>query len=58
MIFNDYVMFDPFTATSYGVVQAVNEMLQEGTWEISAFAFQPYMFCDIAVRRRAAFSAA
>ena len=48
VIFNDYVLWDPFMNTEYGVVQAVNQFLAEGGWTIVGFAFQPHMFCDIA----------
>jgi hypothetical protein len=51
MIFNDYVLHDPFTNDDYGVVCAVNEMLSTGRWQVVGFALQRHMFCDIAVRQ-------
>jgi hypothetical protein len=52
LIFNDYVMFDPFFANApYGVVQAVNEMVVAEGWQVIGFALQRQMFCDIAIQR-------
>jgi hypothetical protein len=51
LIFNDYVMFDHMTASPYGVVQGVNELVVSTGWPVVGFALQHHMFCDIAVRR-------
>jgi len=51
LIFNDYLLFDPFINAEYGVVPAVNEMLATGEWQVIGFALQRHMFCDIAIRR-------
>ena len=51
LIFNDYVMYDPFIDAEYGVVQAVNEFIVAGGWSVVGFALQHSMFCDIAIRR-------
>jgi hypothetical protein len=52
IIFNDYVMMDVHHLSPYGIVQAVNEFVNTGQWEVVGFALEPNMFCDIAVRRR------
>lgn len=52
LVFNDYVLYDPFTSGEYGVVKAVNEMLATGEWKVIGFALQRHMFCDIAIARR------
>ncbi|CDX34970.1 conserved hypothetical protein [Mesorhizobium sp. ORS 3359] len=54
IIFNDYVLFDPFLKAEYGVVQAVNELVTTTDWRIVGFGLQQHMFCDIALRRKAA----
>lgn len=51
LVFNDYVLFDPFLEKEYGVVQAVNELLQDSDWKVIGFALQKHMFCDIAIRK-------
>jgi hypothetical protein len=53
LIFNDYVLYDPFNQTEYGVIPAVNEMLATGDWRVAGFALQRHMFCDMAIRRAA-----
>lgn len=50
VIYNDYIAYDPFLKTEYGVVQAVNELMSRGGWKIVGFALQRHMFCDIALR--------
>lgn len=52
IVFNDYTSYDQYLGIPYGVVQAVNEVLQSGNWYVVGFALQPSMFCDIAIRRR------
>jgi hypothetical protein len=51
LIFNDYTLYDPFIRMEYGVVQAVNEMLDGGEWQVLGFALDRSMFCDIAIKR-------
>lgn len=51
LIFNDYTLYDPFIHLEYGVVQAVNEMLDTNHWRIVGFALDKSMFCDIAIKR-------
>ena len=52
IILNDYIMFDHLTMAEYGVIQATNEFVVEGGWEVICFALQQQMFCDIALRRK------
>ncbi|WP_240154656.1 MULTISPECIES: class I SAM-dependent methyltransferase [unclassified Burkholderia] len=51
LIFNDYVMYDPYIDAEYGIVQAVNEFVTVGGWKVVGFALQHSMFCDIAIKR-------
>jgi Methyltransferase domain len=51
LVFNDYTIIDAFSLEGYGVVQAVNELVVAGGWQVCGFALQHSMFCDIAVRR-------
>jgi hypothetical protein len=51
LIFNDYIMYDHLQNGAYGVVQAVNELVDETDWRIIGFALQHRMFCDIALQR-------
>ncbi|WP_336816755.1 class I SAM-dependent methyltransferase [Burkholderia gladioli] len=51
IVFNDYVLYDPFGDGPYGVVQAVNEMVVGGGWRVVGFALEKNMFCDIAIQR-------
>ncbi|GAB2886362.1 hypothetical protein GCM10027093_21810 [Paraburkholderia jirisanensis] len=51
IVFNDYTIIDVFSLEGYGVVQAVNELVVAGGWQVCAFALQHSMFCDIALRR-------
>jgi hypothetical protein len=43
IIFNDYVMYDPFVKAEYGVMQAVNEIVSNGGWKVKAFALEKYV---------------
>jgi hypothetical protein len=52
LIFNDYVLFDPFRNTPFGVVRAVNGIVTQTDWRIVGFALQRDMFCDIALKRQ------
>jgi hypothetical protein len=51
LVFNDYIMWDPFIDAEYGVVQVVNKMLDSGGWEVVGFAFERNLFCDIAIKQ-------
>jgi hypothetical protein len=51
IVFNDYTIIDVFSLEGYGVVQAVNELVVAGGWQVCGFALQHSMFCDIALRR-------
>jgi hypothetical protein len=50
LIFNDYIMFDQFSGSPYGVVPAVNELVVNEGWRVVGLALQQQMYCDIAVR--------
>lgn len=52
LVFNDYVLYDPFLEEEYGVVPAVNELVCATDWRVIGFALQKHMFCDIAVQRK------
>ena len=51
VVFNDYTLYDPLLGVEYGVVQAVNEILEKGGWCVTGFALDRVMFCDIAIQR-------
>jgi hypothetical protein len=50
VVLNDYIMYDYFAHTKYGVVQAVNEFVVQNNWCVEFFALDAHMFCDIAIR--------
>lgn len=50
LIFNDYTMMD-LGGYKYGIVPVVNDLCVNHNWKIAAFAFQPEMYCDIALVR-------
>jgi predicted O-methyltransferase YrrM len=52
LIFNDYTYWSPAESRRYGVVRAVNELCIEDDWEVAYFALGPFMYCDVALRRR------
>jgi hypothetical protein len=52
MIFNDYTLFDQYMGVAYGVVRAVNELINAHDLEVLGLALEINMFCDIAVRKR------
>lgn len=54
LIFNDYIMYDHIQLGEYGVVPAVNELVNESDWRVVGFALQHSMFCDIALQREGA----
>jgi Methyltransferase domain len=51
LVFNDYIMYDPFQKADYGIVPVVNEMVVNRGWKVIGFALQKHMFCDIAICR-------
>ncbi len=51
IIMNDYIMHDYMTNTPYGVVAATNDFMIEHDWEMTYFALQAGMYCDVAIRR-------
>jgi hypothetical protein len=54
LVFNDYLLFDPFVGQYYGVVQVVNDMVVNQNWKVAGFALEQQMFCDIAIYRTTA----
>lgn len=50
LIFNDYTMMD-LGGYRYGIVPVVNDLCINHGWKVAGFAFQPDMFCDIALVR-------
>lgn len=54
LIFNDYLLYDHIQKGEFGVVQAVNELVNSSDWRIVGFALQHAMFCDIALQRAGA----
>ena len=58
IILNDYIMNEAgFSNAPYGVIQATNEFMISENWEMVYLAFQPYMYCDVVLRKAAAFPA-
>lgn len=51
IICNDYTNWSPFEAENYGVLQAVNEFVGKVDFEVSHFAFHPFGYNDIALKR-------
>lgn len=51
LVFNDYIMHDPFIHVDYGIVPVVNEMVVNEGWKVIGFALQKDLFCDIAIKR-------
>lgn len=51
LIFNDYTFWSPVECIPYGVMHAVNELCIVEGWEVCYFALDPYMYCDVAIRR-------
>jgi len=50
VVFNDYTLYDPFLRADYGVVEAVNQLVVAGGWQVVGFALEANMFCDIAIQ--------
>ena len=51
LIFNDYTYWSPVECIPYGVMGAVNELCLHEGWEFVYFSLDPYMYCDVAIRR-------
>lgn len=51
IIFNDYIAYDPFQKTEYGVIPVANRLIVEGDWRVLGLSLQRDMFCDIAIVR-------
>jgi len=51
LIFNDYTYWSPVECIHYGVMHAINELCLEEEWQLVFFALDPYMYCDVAIRR-------
>jgi hypothetical protein len=51
LIFNDYIMYDHFSGTPFGVVPVVNELVVNEGWRVCGYALEANLFCDIALRR-------
>ncbi len=52
IVANDYTLYDPLTDVPYGVVQAVNSLVQRHDLVVDGLALEVNMFCDIAISRR------
>lgn len=53
LVFNDYTTWSPAEVSVYGVLRAVNELLNAG-WEMTYIALEPMGYHDVALRRVAA----
>jgi hypothetical protein len=54
LVFNDYTVWSPLEACNYGVLKAVNELVNSGEWEFVYLALHPWGYHDAALRRREA----
>jgi SAM-dependent methyltransferase len=54
LVFNDYTVWSPLEACNYGVLKAVNELVNSGEWEFVYIALHPWGYHDAALRRREA----
>ena len=54
LVFNDFTYWSPLEAMDYGVAHAVCELCIDQNWEIVFLALEPWMYCDVVVRRRKA----
>jgi hypothetical protein len=55
LVFNDYTVWSPLEACNYGVLKAVNELVNSGEWEFVYLALHPWGYHDVALRRREAY---
>jgi SAM-dependent methyltransferase len=51
LVFNDYTTWSPAEVCAYGVLRAVNELLNGGGWEMLYIALEPMGYHDVALRR-------
>jgi hypothetical protein len=51
IFFNDYIWRDTFNGGLYGVVRTVNQLVNEGGWEVKGLSLNPMMFCDIWIQK-------
>ncbi len=53
IVLNDYTAVDAVAPgrPPYGVIPAAHEFMLEHGWEMTHLALQPYMYCDVAIRR-------
>lgn len=51
IVISDYIMGNWLTEINYGVVQAANDFMIRGKWEMMYFVLHEGMFCDIAIRK-------
>lgn len=52
LIFNDYIRYSHYDDMYYGIVPVVNDLVVNQGFEVTGFALQVEMYCDIAIRRR------
>jgi hypothetical protein len=52
LVFNDYTAWSPLEVCNYGVLKAVNELVNGGEWEFVYLALHPWGYHDVALRRR------
>jgi Methyltransferase domain len=52
LVFNDYTTWSPLEACNYGVLKAVNELVNSGEWEFVYLALHPWGYHDAALCRR------
>lgn len=51
LVFNDYTAYSPLDGVPYGVLNAVNQLLQSDQFEVTALAVNPYGYHDITVKK-------
>ncbi len=52
LVFNDYTVWSPLEVCNYGVLKAVNELVNGGEWEFLYLALHPWGYHDVALHRR------
>lgn len=52
LVFNDYTLWSMLQMMPYGIVQNVNRLCVEASFEVIAYAFQHQGYPDVAIRRR------
>jgi SAM-dependent methyltransferase len=53
LVFNDYAIWSPLEVCNYGVLKAVNDLVNAGEWEFVYLALHPWGYHDVALRRAA-----